>query len=145
MLMRRKTRTLNAKTIAAAKRGNVAAMEKILDYFRPKLQDKAHEECHLMFLRNNLTYMGSIRVSQGGITSSAVDVRQVLREAILRQCTAIVFCHNHPSGTLVPSKQDKELTHRLVEACKAVDIALIDHVIVSSQGYYSFSEEGTLY
>lgn len=117
----------------------------IADYFRPKLQDKAHEECHLMFLRNNLTYMGSIRVSQGGITSSAVDVRQVLREAILRQCTAIVFCHNHPSGTLVPSKQDKELTHRLVEACKAVDIALIDHVIVSSQGYYSFSEEGTLY
>ena len=88
--------------------------------------------------------MGSIRVSQGGITSSAVDVRQVLRESILRQCTAIVFCHNHPSGTLVPSKQDKELTHRLVEACKAVDIALIDHVIVSSQGYYSFSEEGTL-
>ena len=116
----------------------------IADYFRPMLQDKAHEECHLMLLRNNLTFMSTVRVSEGGLTASVVDIRQVLREAIMRQCTAMVFCHNHPSGTLTPSKQDQDLTHRLVQACRAVDIKLLDHVIVSTQGYYSFLEAGTL-
>lgn len=116
----------------------------IADYFRPMLQDKAHEECHLMLLRNNLTFMSTVRVSEGGLTASVVDIRQVLREAIMRQCTAMVFCHNHPSGTLTPSKQDQDLTHRLVQACRAVDIKLLDHIIVSTQGYYSFLEAGTL-
>ncbi len=116
----------------------------IAAYFKPMLQDKTHEECHVMFLRNNLTLMGETRVSMGGLTATAVDVRQVLRETILRQCTAIVFCHNHPSGTLVPSRQDRDLTHRLLRACQAVDITLVDHMIVSTQGYFSFSENGSL-
>lgn len=141
--------------LAACELGRRRAMERasqqrmdsaqsIAAYFRPMLQDKPHEECHVMFLRHNLTFVGSARISEGGLTASAVDVRQVLRETLLRQCTAIVFCHNHPSGMLVPSKQDRELTHRLVKACQAVDITLIDHVIVSTQGYFSFSEDGSL-
>lgn len=116
----------------------------IAAYFQPLLQDKAHEECHVMFLRNNLTFMGETRISEGGLTATAADMRMVLREALLRQSTAIVFCHNHPSGQLSPSTPDRELTHRLVEGCRAVDITLIDHVIVSTLGYYSFHDEGEL-
>ena len=133
------------RAVERASQQRMDSAQAIAAYFRPMLQDKAHEECHVMFLRNNLTLVGSARVSEGGLTASAVDVRQVLREALLRQCTAIVFCHNHPSGMLTPSMQDRELTHRLVTACKAVDIALIDHVIVSTQGYFSFSEDGSLH
>lgn len=132
------------RTMERASQQRMNTPQAIADYFRPMLQDKHREECHVMFLRNNLTFMGSVRVSEGGLTASSVDVRQVLREALLRQCTAIAFCHNHPSGTLYPSKQDKELTHRLLMACKSIDITLIDHVIVSTQGYFSFNEDGSL-
>lgn len=133
------------RAVERASQQRMDSAQAIAAYFRPMLQDKAHEECHVMFLRNNLSLVGSVRVSEGGLTASAVDVRQVLREALLRQCTAIVFCHNHPSGMLTPSTQDRELTRRLVAACKAVDITLIDHVIVSTQGYFSFSEDGSLH
>lgn len=127
-----------------ASQQQMSSAQAIADYFRPMLQDKIHEECHVMFLRQNLTFMGSARVSEGGLTFSVADVRQVLREAILRQCTVVAFCHNHPSGALTPSSQDRDLTHRLVMACRAVDITLVDHVIVSTQGYFSFSEKGIL-
>lgn len=133
------------RAVERASQQRMDSAQAIAAYFRPMLQDKTREECHVMFLRNNLTLVGSARVSEGGFTASAVDVRMVLREAIMRQCTAIVFCHNHPSGALTPSMADRELTRRLVAACGAVDITLVDHVIVSTQGYYSFSEEGSLY
>ena len=132
------------RAVERASQQRMDSAQAIAGYFRPMLQDKSREECHVMFLRHNLTFAGSARVSEGGLTASSVDVRQVLRETLLRQCTAIAFCHNHPSGSLTPSRQDSELTRRLLTACQAVDITLVDHVIVSTQGYYSFHDEGKL-
>lgn len=116
----------------------------IAAYFRPLLQDLSHEECHVMLLRNNFSLIDTCLISSGGLTASTVDVRTVVRKALLANATAIVLCHNHPSGSLEPSMADIRLTTQLREACNVMQIALIDHLIVSAEGYYSFADEGRM-
>jgi DNA repair protein RadC len=108
------------------------------------LMELPHEECHVMLLRNNLTLKGTFLVGRGGITESAVDIRLILEAALRNQSTAIVLCHNHPSGSLTPSTMDKNLTRQLAEACRIMNIRLLDHVIVSDQGYFSFKDQGLM-
>ena len=74
----------------------------------------------------------------------AVDIRLILEAALRNQSTAIVLCHNHPSGSLTPSTMDKNLTRQLAEACRIMNIRLLDHVIVSDQGYFSFKDQGLM-
>lgn len=102
------------------------------------------EECRLLMLRQNRGIIGSALISKGGLTGTAVDVREVLRHALLNRAVAIVLCHNHPSGNLSPSTEDNRLTRSVQEGCRAVNIMLMDHVIVSSTGYYSYNEQGRL-
>ena len=102
------------------------------------------EECRLLMLRQNRGIIGSALISKGGLTGTAVDVREVLRHALLNRAVAIVLCHNHPSGNLSPSTEDNRLTRSVQEGCRAVNIMLMDHVIVSSMGYYSYNEQGKL-
>lgn len=116
----------------------------IAGYFLPMLQELPHEECHVMLLRNNLTVKGTFLVGRGGITESAVDIRLILEAALRNQSTAIVLCHNHPSGSLSPSTMDKRLTRQLNEACRIMNIRLLDHIIVSDQGYFSFNDQGLI-
>ena len=84
------------------------------------------------------------RISSGGITQTAVDVRLILRAAILRQATQIAIVHNHPSGNLRPSVEDLHLTQRVKQACEAVNIRLIDHLIIVDGGFYSFNDHDEL-
>jgi len=114
-------------------------------YFRPRLQDLTIEECHLLLLDQGMSVLGSALLSRGGLASTSVDVRCLLREAILGQATSVVLCHNHPSGRTKPSREDDNLTRKAAEACKAVGIRFVDHVIFAGKDYYSYLENGKIY
>lgn len=103
------------------------------------------EECVVMYLRNNCTVLGIQKLSKGGINSTIVDIRIILGTALKTLSTAIILAHNHPSGKLIPSTNDKLLTKQLEEACKLFDIKLLDHLIVSPLGtYFSFADDGLI-
>ena len=88
--------------------------------------------------------MDKMLVSKGGLTETAVDIRLILREALLRRAPVIALCHNHPSGNLRPSAEDDRLTDKLLKACRMMNIRLLDHIIVADGGFYSYCEEGKL-
>jgi len=116
----------------------------IFDYFYPLMADLQVEECHVLLLNQSARVLDSIRISQGGLASAPVDLRCVLHEALQHRATAIALCHNHPSGSAVPSRQDDELTRSLAIACRTVDIPLLDHVVFTESGYYSYADKGRL-
>ena len=98
----------------------------------------------MLLLNQRLRVIGSKLVSRGGLTGTVVDVRMVLKAALLANATHIALCHNHPSGNPKPSRDDDELTRKLANAARAVDIRLIDHVVVALNGFYSYQDEGKL-
>lgn len=122
----------------------VTSSEDIFKYYRPKLGELPHEESHVLLLNQQLRIIGSQLIGRGGITGTVVDVRLILKKALLANATQIALCHNHPSGTLRPSREDDQLTDHLKKAAEVMNIRLIDHVIVTSAGYYSYSDEGRL-
>jgi DNA repair protein RadC len=83
-------------------------------------------------------------ISQGGITGTVADPRIILKKALEEEAVSIILCHNHPSGSLRPSRADEELTAKIKEAARFFDIKVLDHIIVSDEGYYSFADEGLL-
>ena len=125
-------------------RPSAQSSEDIYRYFLNKLRDNPVEECHVLLMNHNLRIIGSVCVSRGGITGTVVDVRLVLREAILANATSIALCHNHPSGSSKPSREDDRLTQRVKEAAKAMDIRFIDHIVLADGSYYSYNDEGRL-
>lgn len=116
----------------------------LYNYFLPFMQDLAHEECYALFMNQAHKVVGDMMVSSGGLTSAVVDIRMVLREAVLRQATTIALCHNHPSGNARPSGEDDRLTEKLQNACSVFDIRLLDHIILTDGNFYSYREEGKL-
>ena len=116
----------------------------IYDWFYPVMADKQVEECHVLLLNQAGKVLRSMLVSQGGLTSASVDVRLIVREAIVHRATAVVMCHNHPSGNLMPSRQDDGLTTAVRQACYTMDITLLDHVIFTDGGYYSYADHGRI-
>ena len=126
------------------KRMRVNSSADIAAYFRPRMQDLIVEECHLLLLDQGMAVKGSVLLSRGGIAGTSVDVRCLLREAILGQAVAVVLCHNHPSGRTNPSRDDDNLTKKAAEACQAVGIRLTDHIIFAGNNYYSYMDNGKL-
>eukprot|EP01035_Chromulina_nebulosa_P029926 gene29926-39727_t len=116
----------------------------IYDLFKPKLADLMHEEFWILLLNQGLKIIGERQVSEGGMTSTAVDARKIFRLAIDEGAASIALAHNHPSGSLKPSNEDILLTNRIKEAGKLLDVKVIDHVIVAETGFYSFADEGML-
>ena len=116
----------------------------IFAYFHPLMCDLSVEECWVMLLNQAAKVVDAIRISQGGLASTQVDVRCVLREALLKRATAFVLCHNHPSGNVTPSTDDDRLTQALNQASNTMNIRLLDHVIVTDGAYYSYVDEGRL-
>lgn len=125
-------------------RVRVRTSRDIYDWFYPKLADMPVEECHVLFLNQAAKVLDSSRISRGGLASAPVDIRCILREALTRRATAIALCHNHPSGNLMPSRQDDELTRSVAQACKSVDIQMLDHIIFADTGYYSYADHGRM-
>jgi len=112
----------------------------IYEYCRIRMGDGVREQCQVVLLDNKNQVMGMHVVSIGGITQTSVDVRVVLRYALLQGATQIVLVHNHPSGNPTPSREDETITQNLAEACKTMRIKLMDHVIIGDDTYYSFYE-----
>ena len=103
------------------------------------------ERFFVMYLNNNNSVINIVQLSSGGITGTVVDVRLLFRHAFICKATSILLCHNHPSGSNKPSNADKDLTTKIKNASKFLDINLLDHIIISSDKcYYSFSDEGVL-
>lgn len=113
-------------------------------FFSPKMQDLPTEEFHAVFLNNALRVIGSAVISKGGIASSLVDIRCLMREALLARAVAMAVCHNHPAGTLQPSTSDDALTKQIGDACRFLKIRLIDHLIYVDGNYYSYADAGRL-
>ena len=102
------------------------------------------EEFKVLLLDRAQRVKGVYEVSSGGITGTVADPRLILAAAIKSLSVGLVLCHNHPSGNLMPSPADEELTMKIKEAAKYHDIKVLDHIILSSEGYYSFADEGRL-
>jgi len=109
------------------------------------LEGYAHEEFWVIYLRQNNTIIKMQQQSKGGISGTIVDIRLILKDAIMCKASAMILAHNHPSGELRPSQQDKEITDKIKQAAKLMDIKLLDHMIISgTKGYLSFCDEGLI-
>ena len=146
-----------AITIAAAlelgrRRHASAALEKtiirtsldIAQYLRATIKDFSYEVFAVLFLNkaNKINHFEII--SRGGLTGTVADPRVIFKIALEQDATSVVLCHNHPSGNLRPSKADEELTQKIKLAARYLDITVMDHLIVSEEGYYSFADGGLL-
>ena len=125
-------------------RMEIHSAQQVYDYYYAKLCDMPVECVNVLLLNQSARVIRSVEVGRGGIAEAPVDIRVVLREALLAQATSLILCHNHPSGNLKPSRQDDQLTMRVREAAQIVNIRLIDHVIVTDGGFYSYAEEGKI-
>lgn len=122
----------------------VGSSSEIAQYLKAKLKDYRHEVFAVLFLNRANKINHFEIVSTGGITGTVADPRVILRKALEQDAVNIILCHNHPSGSLKPSKADEQLTAKIKEAARFLDIAVLDHIIVSEDGYYSFADEGLL-
>ena len=111
---------------------------------QPLLADHLHEEFWLLFLNRNNLVLGQVALSSGGVTGTVVDPKLIFKAALEHKATSIILCHNHPSGNLKPSDEDIRLTRKITEAGKFMEIQIVDHLIVSQHGFYSFADEGLL-
>jgi len=116
----------------------------IAHYLQTRFRDLPHEVFAVIFLNRANRINHFEIVSQGGITGTVADPRIILRKALEAKAVSLILCHNHPSGSLKPSRADQELTSKIKEAARFLDIRVIDHIIVSDLGYYSFADEGLL-
>jgi len=114
------------------------------DYLSPFVSDLPHEEFWILLLNRNNKIITHKRISEGGIGGTVVDARLLFKAAIENLASSIVLCHNHPSGNLRPSDADLQLTKRLKEAGRLLEIVIIDHLIIADKNYYSFADEGIL-
>lgn len=115
-------------------------LRKIWDENKIEMQ----EEFKVLFLNRSNKVIGVYDASAGGITGTVADPRLILAAAIKSLCVSIILSHNHPSGNLKPSRADEELTSKIKEAAKYHDIKLLDHLIITSEAYYSFADEGLI-
>ena len=123
-------------------RPDIGTATRIYNHMHPILQDKDVEEFWILLMNQNHRLIKKVCIAHGGISEVSVDIRIIMREAVLANATILAVCHNHPSGSLVPSRMDNDLTHSIQNACKLMRIRFLDHVIVTDGAYYSYHEEG---
>ena len=128
----------------AEERPDLGTATKIYNHMHPVLQDSDVEEFWVLLMNQNQRLIKQVRISYGGITETAVDIRIIMREAVLANATILAVCHNHPSGNLRPSQHDNDLTTQLQQACQLMRIHLMDHVIITDGAYFSYRESGRL-
>lgn len=132
------------KETEAAKREKISTSKDIYEVFRPQFMDLPHEEFHILLLNRSNTIIAKEFISRGGIAGTVVDPKLIFKPALQQLASAIVLCHNHPSGNLRPSDQDISLTKKLKEAGMLLEIPVLDHLIISDTGYFSFADEGMM-
>jgi DNA repair protein RadC len=122
----------------------VSTSRDLANYLQSLFQDHNREIFAVAFLNQSNRINHIETVSEGGITGTIADPRIILRKALEENAVSLILCHNHPSGSLKPSRQDEEITKKIKEAAKYFDIKVLDHIIVSDAGYFSFADEGIL-
>ncbi|SHG49805.1 DNA repair protein RadC [Flavobacterium fluvii] len=120
----------------------ITSSKMIFELMQPIIGELPHEEFWVLYLNNSNKVLSKSQQGKGGITGTLIDVRLVFKAALELGATALILCHNHPSGTLTPSDADKQITRKLKAAGQNLDIQVLDHVIVAENGYYSFNDEG---
>jgi len=123
---------------------SISSSNEIATFLQARLKDYNHEVFAVLFLNRANKVNHFEIISEGGITGTVADPRIILKKALEENAVSIILCHNHPSGSLKPSRADEELTRKIKEAAKYLDISVLDHIIVSDTGYYSFADEGIL-
>ncbi|MBI3501132.1 MAG: DNA repair protein RadC [Bacteroidetes bacterium] len=132
------------KETDAAKREKIISSKDIYEIFRPLFLDLPHEEFHILLLNRTNLLIKKENVSKGGISGTVVDPKIIFKTALSYQASSIVLCHNHPSGNLKPSSEDISLTKKIKEAGAFLEIPILDHVIITDTGYFSFADEGMM-
>jgi DNA repair protein RadC len=125
-------------------RERMGCSKDIYNYFYPMLCDLPHEEFWALFLNSAHRIIDRFKISQGGIARTSVDGRLVYKEALARRASGVVLCHNHPSGSPKPSRQDDETTDRLKKGLQLLEITLLDHLVFCDGNYYSYADEDRL-
>ncbi len=133
-----------SQSISPINKTYIRSSNELAAYLKATLKDYSYEVFAVVFLNKSNKINHFEILSKGGMTSTVVDPRILFKKALDAGATSIVLCHNHPSGSLKPSKVDEELTSKLKEAGKYLEINVIDHLIVSDEGYFSFADEGLL-
>ena len=121
--------------------------EEAYTILRPTYSDEDieyRESFKVLLLNQNYKVLGWTTISNGGITETPADIRMILQSALLCNATCIMICHNHPSGSLVPSRDDDRLTEKIRKACEVMRIYLVDHLILTENSYYSYRENGKI-
>jgi DNA repair protein RadC len=116
----------------------------IFEIMQPIIGELPHEEFWVLYLNNANKVIAKNQLSKGGMTGTVVDVRIIFKSALESGAVGILLCHNHPSGNLKPSEADIEITKKVKTAGKSLDINVLDHLIITQNGYYSFADEGIL-
>ena len=124
------------------KRPELSTATRIYNHMHPVMQDLDVEEFWILLMNQDHRLIKKMRIAHGGISEVSVDVRIIIREAVLCNATILAVCHNHPSGNLRPSTQDNQLTQSIRNACQVMRIHFMDHVIITDGHYYSYHEEG---
>lgn len=133
--------------VKASERITAITSEALADAFRKFYPDGTIEYCEIMYaalLDNQFRIIGIIRCSEGVLDSSLFNYKKIMQAALLCNAKAIAVCHNHPSGSLSPSSNDKEGTRKLMEMCRVMQYKFVDHIILTAESYYSFNDNGLL-
>lgn len=116
----------------------------VYSIFHPLISDLSYEEFWLLYLNRSNKVISKLKISQGGISGTITDIRLILKRALEVLASSIIICHNHPSGNREPSDADRRITEKIKEAASYFDISLLDHLIVTDNGYYSFADKGEI-
>ena len=123
-------------------RPDLGTATRIYNHMHPLMQDLDVEEFWVLLMNQHYRLIKEVKISHGGISEVSVDVRIIMREAVLCNTTILAVCHNHPSGSITPSKHDDQLTQTIKRACEVMHIHFLDHVIVADGCYFSYHEQG---
>ncbi|MGB5226687.1 MAG: DNA repair protein RadC [Eudoraea sp.] len=125
-------------------KAQISGSQAVFDLLQPLVADLPHEEFWIVYLNNSNKVIHKAQLSKGGITGTLVDVRLVMKQALELGAVSLILAHNHPSGALKPSEADKKITNKLQKASEAMDIRVLDHVIITQNKYYSFADNNLI-
>jgi len=132
------------KAVEAINRERVTSSHDVVEIFQPILADLPHEEFWALLLNKANKVIDKVRVSQGGVAGTVVDVRIIVKTAVEKLASSIIIAHNHPSGNPKPSDKDIAITKKLKDAANLFDISILDHLIITDNECYSFADNGNL-
>lgn len=131
--------------VKAANRLKITCSNDTYKFVSPNWPDIEYRESFAVLLLNRgMQVLGITWISKGGVSGTVVDAKIIFQSALRANCTTLILIHNHPSGTLNPSTPDINITNKIKDGAKLLDMSVVDHIILSSEGYYSFADEGIL-